>query len=182
MTTAEIALIISGISAFISVGTFGFNQMNTYRSRERVKVMAALDALTSESIAKARVNIGSVARNKETLSEAEKDAFAVDAYQLMLVIQRSAFAAKTIKKTALAVDEAIWLYLHLGLITTDLSEAIKKHGHGIELTKMLDATNKVIESLPKSIRNSWSWRVGRSEMVTLVKPEQIEATEEPKAL
>lgn len=157
------ALVVAGVSFLWSWST-------AYQTNQRAKVTSSLELLTSDSIAGARSTIGSVAR-LEQLDEIKKQEFTEAAFRLMWAIQGSAFAAKTIRKTALAPQEAVWLYRHIDLITSDLNEAIRKHGSGIDWDPTLTHTNEVLTALPKKVRDEWSKLVAKKNFKLLELPQ-----------
>lgn len=156
------ALVVSAVSLLWSGST-------AYQTNQRAKVTSSLEMLTSDSIAGARSIVG-VAARLEQLDETKKQEFTEAAFRLMWAIQGSIFAARTIRKTALAPQEAVWLYRHIELITSDLNVAIRKHGSGIDWDPTLTHTNEVLNALPKKVRNEWSKLVAKKEFKLLELP------------
>jgi hypothetical protein len=136
--------------------------------------MSSLELLTSDAIAGARSTVGSAARAQQ-LNDSEKREFTAAAFRLMWAIQRSTFAAKTIRNTALAHEEAVWLYRHVDSITDDLNTAIKTHGSEIAWNPTLKHTNEVLTSLPEKVKNEWNKQVEAKSFKLLELPPQTPA-------
>jgi hypothetical protein len=139
----------------VSCLSFVWTGTTAYQTSERAKVTSSLELLTSDSIAGARSIVGAAARAQQ-LNEIEKQKFTEAAFRLMWAIQRSVFAARTIRRTALAPQEALWLYRHVESITGDLNAAIRAHGSGIDWNPTVNHTNEALEALPDKVRNEWS--------------------------
>ncbi|MEF9874531.1 MULTISPECIES: hypothetical protein [Micrococcaceae] len=171
MTLSMMAIIFSGVSVFISASTYMTNQW----ARERSKVNEAVDALTTESIARCRLVIGAISRtdSQTTLNSEDHNEFVEAAFRLMWAIQRTAFATNTIKNSAIAPVEAQRLYHHLSVITPELSEAIKNHGHEVNWGGELQETNKVIRELPEHVLDGWSRKISKKNFKVLEKPSLI---------
>lgn len=160
---------IAGIAAIVAVAALLMQWGSSYQATERAKVLSSLDLMTSDAIADARSIVGAAAR-LPSLDAEETKKFVDAAFRLMWAVQRSTFAAKTIRKTALAPDEAKWLYRHVDSITKDLANAIMKHGHGVAWEPTLKHTNEVLEILPKKVKNEWSRAVGHKNFTLLSNP------------
>lgn len=165
----DVALLISLGSLLVSALAFLVTSVSAYQVSHRAKVVNALEILTADHIAEARFTVGHAARHSDLTAE-QKTAFVAAAFRLMWAVQRSAFAARTIRKTALAPQEALWLYRHIDSITADLATAILLHGHEGDWQPTLDYTNDVLKELPKRIKSEWSQLVKKKAFTILEAP------------
>lgn len=157
------ALALSGLSFLWSWST-------AYHTSQRATVISSLELLTADSVIGARSIVGMAARLEE-LDEIKKQEFIEAAFRLMWAIQGSVFAARTIRRTALAPQEAVWLYRHIEIITSDLNLAIRKHGNGINWDPALTHTNEVLNALPNKVKNEWSKLIAKKNFRLLELPQ-----------
>ncbi|MHA7298818.1 hypothetical protein [Pseudarthrobacter sp. MDT3-1] len=156
------ALVVSGLA-------FGQSWITAYQTGKRSAVTRALEILTSEQIAEARTVIGQAAR-KSSISAGEKEKFVASAFRVMWALQSTDFAIYSIRKTALAPQEAVWLYRHLENITRDLHDAIRAHGTEASWEPTLTNTNAVLVALPEKVKNQWGKEIARKNVTLLPQP------------